>query len=107
MCSIKKRISISLLQKRHPHQSLPHAHREVPQHVLKGDLVGPRLGFMGRICGRIFGMSDFSGSGPEFDPMRSGIVLQTSAVLLKTGMTVHDPHCWPMLMNVTRIGLQR
>ena len=86
------RSPISFFQNMHLYQSLPHAQRELPKHVLKKYVVGTRSGFMGRISGRILGFFGFSGFLVDSGLMSSGLVLGTRPVFLKAAMIVQELH---------------
>ena len=96
---LSAKICLSFCQNLHLYQSLTHAQGEPPHHVLAKVLARSRSGFMGRMFGRIFGFSNFSGVRPEFGPLRPGIVLETRAVLLNTRLRVQEP----VLVNSSRM----
>ena len=73
-------MSISFCQNIHLYQSLTHAQGEFLNRRFEKALGASRSGFMGRIFGRIFEFSDFSGFPSDFGLMNSELVPYTSAV---------------------------
>ena len=84
---INHRIAKPRCQKVHLLYNLAHARAQLPRRWLEQDLCRPKLGFVGRIVGRISGFSEFL-SSPDSGLPISGIIHSTDSLLLQARVTI-------------------